>query len=90
MNMVKSNCYKCHKEITISADEKMIFEYGYCDLCITAETRMIRNKVVMGFYKLPEIKEQLATKLVVTVFENTVEHLKSLDFYRWKKKQCKK
>lgn len=70
MNGVKIKCCKCKQEFMISSDELMIFENGICHKCIDPRVRHIRNKIVYGFYDLPEITDEIVAKLVDKEFSN--------------------
>ena len=63
-NAVEIICNSCKKKYLISADELMYFGYGECKDCMNPTVRHIRNKIVMGFYDLPEITYAIANKLV--------------------------
>ena len=69
MNGVEIKCSKCKEPFLISSCELMVFGNGSCSKCMDPFIRYIRNKVVMGYYDLPEVVNATVDSVLIKEFE---------------------
>lgn len=68
-NWTEEICCKCKEPFLMSICEKEVFENGVCSNCIDPFIRYIRNKVVMGYYDLPEVVNATVDSVLIKEFE---------------------
>lgn len=63
-NWITAKCYDCKKEFLMSIDEKQMFGYGYCHICMNPKVRHIRAKIVMGFYDIDTVNAEVVNRFI--------------------------
>lgn len=63
-NVVHTKCLKCGRDCLGSLEEVEIFKGTVCQDCDTKYCLYIRQKAVMGYYDLPEVKDEIVEKIM--------------------------